>query len=276
MKDKLRVFCLLVFLIVFLSISPQAKAIQPVTELDLTSLDASGIINGALFYQASVSKASPGQFDPFVRIQHNNTEQGYNTSGRTDHGNKAPFDDKKDLGYTHDLQLSDISGYVDNIGGIDYYEFILNINQDKSKNKDGQLLSLDALQIYLSDAGSKTTETVSDLGKKIYDLDGPGTVNNYILLDYSLNDQGTATADMLALIPTSLFTLSINDQPVSDPFIYLYSKMGENNKSNDGFEDWGDAGVSGPPLNGIPEPASMALLSFGLLGLARITKKKNR
>src|SRR5215204_1472696 len=116
-----------------------------------------------------------GVIDPFLRIQSNGTEQGYNTSGVNP---QTPFDDKAGI-WTHDLRMSDLD--VVTIGNQTYFKFLLDINEDMG-HKD-ELLSLDRLQIYTTSVGSQTTTT----------LNNAGTVNQTLglasaQLRYSLDD----------------------------------------------------------------------------------------
>src|SRR5437899_1740853 len=92
--------------------------------IDLTSVGSSGTINGGLFQQTSTQPTGTGVIDSFVRIQNNGTEQGYNTSARP-----VQFDEKTDPNYTRPLLLSSVP--VVNINGVNYRQFLLDINQNK-------------------------------------------------------------------------------------------------------------------------------------------------
>ena len=63
---------------VILAVSLNASA----TIVDLTTAGADGLINGAQFIQDNFEKSTgTGVFDPFVRIQNNGSEAGFNTDG---------------------------------------------------------------------------------------------------------------------------------------------------------------------------------------------------
>src|SRR5207244_12699186 len=66
------------------------------TIVDLINGD-SGTINGALFDLVSSQSTGTGVITPFLRVQADRTEQGYNTSSSS-----PPFDDNRDV-LTHDI-----------------------------------------------------------------------------------------------------------------------------------------------------------------------------
>src|SRR2546421_3665498 len=99
--------------------SPTARA----TIVDLTTgPDASGEINGALFFATSQGSTGTGVFQPFLRIDENTDFiQGYNTDGG------FPFDDKKPHNFQHSLLISELTGTI--LNGVAYYVFELDSNQ---------------------------------------------------------------------------------------------------------------------------------------------------
>ena len=231
--------------------------------VDLTTVASSGFINGAFFKWTDFDQNATGSgvVQPFVRIQHDPTEQGYNTSGR-------PLtlwpDVHTDATFTHSLLLSSVP--IVTIGGIPYREFLLDIGEP-----GGNLtfLSLDQLQIFLNNSGS-ITGTLASLGVPLYNLDTL-TVDNYIKLRASLNP-GNGKGDMFAYIPNSIFSAASDSD-----FVYLYSQFGSNFPSNGSFEEWSicpqPGGCLAPP---IPEPSSLTLLGAGLLGLLKRNLKRRR
>ncbi|BCG95272.1 hypothetical protein [Mesorhizobium sp. 131-2-1] len=117
------------------------------TMVDLT-FKTSATINGAIFSSSDVATgAGTGLLDPFVRIQNNGTEQGYNTDA-----NVKVLDDTQKGGsqYVHSLNIADIP--IQYVNGVGYYRFDLDINESNSGNV--QNLSLDTLQIWQATAGN--------------------------------------------------------------------------------------------------------------------------
>ena len=240
MKRRVVVFLLGVCSCVLLSITAlHAK------EIDLTTVGSFGTVNGAIFRQYDPDHAmGTGAIDSFLRIQNNGVEHGYNTDGRP-----LEFDESK--AWTRSLLLSDIP--VLDIGGTNYREFVLDINQN-----GGNIFSLDELRIALGSTGN-SLGYFSIFADSIYDLDDIEE-DSYIKMDYSLN-AGSGSGDMTVCIPDSLFT--------GGDYVYLYSKLGDTYAADDGFEEWA-VGANGPV---IPEPATIMLLGLGSLVLIR--KRKN-
>ena len=205
---------------------------------DLTTVGASATINGAYFIEASAASTGTGVIQSFVRIQASGDEEGYNTDARP-----LEFDENSSATFTHSLLLNSVP--IVNLGGTDYREFLLDINQ----THNNPLLSLDKIEIYQASAGNLTGYPA--LGTKIYDLDTGE--DNWIKLDYSLNS-GSGSGDMFAYIPSSLF---------DGDYVYLYSKFGTSIPSNDGFEEWAVRTAAEPPPV-VPVPGAVLL---GLLGL---------
>ena len=220
---------------------------------DLTTAGSSCSLQAGidLFMQADPQPTGTGVIDSFVRIQHNGTEQGYNTDGRP-----VPFDEKTDPNFTRSLQLSEVP--VVTISGVQFREFGLDINEQSSGTN--RFLSLDELKLFMSPSGNMTTTDVNPpttLGTLIYDLDANG--DNWIKLDYSLGS-GSGSGDMFAYINNSLFT-------GTNSFVTLYSQFGLNYQSGAGFEEWWVREGQGGGQPPIPEPTSLLLLSSGLAGL---------
>jgi hypothetical protein len=226
--------------------------------VDLSTGD-SGTVNGSIFNWTDTQPTGTGYIDSFVRIQNKGVEEGYNTSGRP-----FAFDEKDPLNYTHDVQMKDLA--TANVGGNAYYQFLLDINEAGSSSK--QLLSMDSLQFYTSPTGSKTTADVSTLGTLRYDLDAGG--DHWILLNSSRNS-GSGSGDMVALVPTSLFSGAS-----ADDYVYLYSKFGLNASSDAGFEEWATFGdhTSGGGPSAVPEPSTYAVLG-SLLAFVIYLKRRS-
>ena len=218
--------------------------------IDLTTAGSSGVINGARFSTNEQQPTGTGVFNPFVRLQMNGFEQGYNTSGSS-----LPFDEKPGI-WTHDLRLSEIGTTV--VDGVEHYEFRLDINQ--SNGGPNRFLSLDKVQIYTSGIGSQTTTNVASLGTLRYDLDAGG--DNWVKLDYSLG-HGSGSGDMTMLVPVSNFSGAD-----TDAFVYLYSAFGTHHSANAGFEEW-----AAKPATLIPTPGTIVCALFGAALLKRRQRK---
>jgi hypothetical protein len=228
-----------------------AAASAPAATTNLTTAGSSGSVNGALFQTTSVRPTGTGVIDPFLRVQANGTEQGYNTSGRP-----VAFDEHTDPNYTRDLVLNELA--TTTISGIAYFEFLLDINEP---NGGGQnLLTLDKLQFYTSPTGSQTTSNVASLGSLCYDLDA-GT-DNAVLMDYNLAS-GSGSGDVRIFIPISAFAAA-----AATDFVYLYCLFGEGSSSGDGFEEFAALTGAGPVIP-LPTTAALATVGIASLGVRR-------
>lgn len=211
--------------------------------IDLTpGPGSSGTVGGVLFEFDDSQAFGTGFVDSFLRIQANGTEQGYNTSNPA-----FPFDEEPPAGgFTRDLQFGELT----NVGGS--YLFTLDINEPSGGSQS--LLSLDRLQIYVSDTGSQNTTVLGDLGTLIYDLDAGE--DSVVLMDFD-NAPGSGVSDLLMTVPDSFFAgVGATD------YVILYSRFGDTQSSADGYEEW--ATTTGV----IPEPATGLLLLLGLSSLA--------
>jgi len=231
------------------------------TVVDLTTVGSSGFANGALFQQINPQTTGTGVIDPFLRIDGNQgTEDGFNNNV-----DAFTLDDvaKGGQNYNHDIQLSHVP--VVNVGGVNYYQFLLDINQTKAS----PLLSLDKLEIWLRPsalttfAGSKGAYTdLSTSGAVLkYNLDGAGDA--LVKMNFSLNP-GSGAGDMFANIPVSALGTD------GSQFVYLYSLFGTTYEANDGFEEWST--LKGPGLTNVPDGGSTVLLlgsALSAIGLLR-------
>jgi len=179
----------------------------------------SGTINGAQFDWTAAQPTGTGNIQPFLRVQADSVEQGYNTSGSW-----VPFDGKAGP-WTHDISFADLQATTVMIGNTSYFKLLLDINQ----TLNSPLLSLDQLRFYTSPMGSQTTTNISSLGTLRYSF-SPGDA---VYLDDSRNRGGSGKGDMFAYIPTSVFAGTS-----SSDFVYLYSHFGNTHATNDGFEEW--------------------------------------
>lgn len=232
--------------------------------VDLTMVNAVGSINGGRFDQVAYQPSGTGVLQSFVRLQsqgNSTTEKGYNTDGRP-----LLFDENNSPIFTRSLLLNNVP--IIEVGGIDYRQFLLDINEPQSENDpSASLISLDAFKIFLGTAGNLLQNNPNDLGTLVYDLDAGG--NNSILLDSALNP-GSGTMDMYAYIPTALFASVFNG---TNSYVYLYSEFGLTQGAEGGFEEWAIFGGHDCPVIPLPPAVWSGASVLGLLALGGLKKK---
>lgn len=267
-KFGLRILSVFSAVVLLGIVSPSAKAVI----IDLTTVNSEGTSGGAIFRQNDMNESTgSGTLDPFLRISANTTlTEGFNTSPSS-----TAMTDAQDS-FTTDMQLSELSNQVVNIGGTDYYQFVLDINEPNSD--PNFLLIVQSLEILTSDTrldfsgdatdAAKLSHLFND-GDSRYSLGGDS-----ILLNAQL-ESGSGRADMLAFIPVSFFA---GDLP-SD-YIYLYSAFGwvtqngypAGSQQQGGFEEW--ATIQGGVV--IPEPSHAIFGAFLLVGLVWVERGRIR
>jgi hypothetical protein len=160
--------------------------------------------------------------------------QGYNTDARPLQFNEL------DVAATRAWKLKNVP--VVTIDGVNYREFVLNVNQTKNK----PFISLDEVRVFIDNTATLSnynTSTGKLTGAKlVYNMDAGG--DNAIKLKALRNEDNTPVAgEMALLVPESLFAAQ-NAKPNS--YVYLYSKFGGQAASggntftaNGGTEAWG-------------------------------------
>jgi hypothetical protein len=232
------------------------------TIVDLTAAGSTGTANGAMFRQGQVQPTGSGVIDSFVRIDGHHKdgiEQGYNTDYRP-----LQFDEKKDATFTHSLDLSDVP--LVTIDGMEYREFMLDLNDPLGGNKD--TLFLDQLQIFLGDSGSlHDFPSYDGHANMVYNLDGAGDTS--IKLSAATNKGGSGKGDMFADIPADVF------DHTSFSNVYLYSQF---SSAGGGFEEWAvHKQVNAPTVDPVvPLPPAAWSGLAGIIGLAAVSVVRSR
>lgn len=201
------------------------------------------IFGEAVFTIDYTQPAGTGVFDPFLTIQANGIEEGYNSS-------TPNFDTKREPQWNHELLLSDLTKVT--VGGVEYFSFLLDINEPNSAKTS--MISLDALKIYTTSTLQGLVSDPDQLGTKRFDLDLPE--DSYIKYD-DLNS-GSGQADIAFFIPTASFLTGPNAASASD-YVYMYQRFGThfaaNTFSQGGFEETSlGGGISFTP---VPEPSTL-------------------
>ncbi len=216
---------------------------EALTTFDL-SAGGTRTILGADWTTENPHSTGTGVFNPFLRIQGNGAEAGYNTDG-------SPLWEQTKSGiWTHSLQLSDLQA-VDG-----FYEFVL--DADQIANERSSRLSIDTFIISLQNDPALTGDP-SGFGNVVYNLDAGG-VDRQVIIDYALQGVGSGTGDLGVFIPEDAFA----GHP-GLPYVYLYGVMGDSEfAANDGPEEWHALLGGTPPPPRIPAPGAVLLSSIGI------------
>ncbi len=235
------------------------------TVYDLTTQSAvtvSSIYGDAIFTTNFSRPTGTGVIDPFLTIQANGTEQGYNTSAKN-----GVFDTKREPQFNHEIQLSELGSV--RINGASYYPFLIDINEPNGGSKS--LISLDALKIFTSTRLGQTTQNVDSLGIKRFDMDLPS--DSYIL--YNDQNSGSGQGDIAFFIPTSAFaSASVTD------YVYMYQKWGLHaaadfdGTTQGGFEETAiSCGIV--PIPEVSTVLPLGLVLGGVVGSAYLRRRRS-
>jgi len=248
--------------------------------------------NGFKVVNTTTQPAGTGVLDPFLRIQRNGHESGYNTS----YG--FPLDDKHPEGFTHAIHLGDIP--LVTIGGHQYREFLLDVNQVDSENHGSGAISINQIQIFQSafDVGGSNSDfnlqAASPTDNALLSLTELSAVERFRLNGSSVSatknieiwaneGNGSGTADMLFYVDNDAFAAG------DSSFITMFSQYGQPNgtySSLSGFEEWAvrktdGHGVPLPPPGPaapgtVPAPAGLVLIASAvpMLAFRRVFRRK--
>jgi hypothetical protein len=169
-------------------------------------------IGSGVLLNASTTGSGTGNYDSFLRLNATGTESGINSDTNN------LLDNKNGI-WTHSLQVGDLQ--VTNIGGIDYYEIRLDLNEIQSG--DSPNITLLDLRFFTSTAPADGGDLPSSFGDLTQVFDMSGT---QALID---TNHGSGTDDYTILIPVSLLG--------NDPAAYftLYAQF---SGADDGFEEF--------------------------------------
>jgi hypothetical protein len=251
------------------------------TYIDLETEGATGTAGGAIYTQGSFGSGT-GVFPAFSRVQQNGNEEGMSTTANI-------LNNTSDNTHNFSILKSDLG--IVTVGGVQYYQFNVDINEAGGQ-QGNQFLSLDDLEIWTQDAAidadGNATVYPPPGGVLRYDLSATGT---RILMDYSLAT-GSGTSDVTVLIPISLLAADLGSDNV-----YLYSSFGHltncqstasnpteaakctagaDYTSSDGFEEWNFRAASGSTTF-VPDGGStLGLLGLGMLSLGYLRRRFSR
>lgn len=280
---------LLITCAVFLALSysmVSAKMILDLTPAASTTITATAANGGTFIVQNNeVQPTGTGVIQPFLTIQQNGQERGYNTDATP-----APLDTKRSGGgFTSAIQLGQLG--VVQINNVEYIQFLLDVNQQANGN-----ISLNQIQIFTSptDVGGAgvpieatqgtgtngtggNDSTISFAGAtEVFRMNNPQntlgdlSTNKEIQID---SNHGSGSGDMFLYVQSSLFGTNLNS------YVILYSQFGHPNgtyDSNSGFEEWAVRQGNGPTL--VPEPATISMIlsvlaPLGVVGLRRLRRR---
>lgn len=182
---------LLVLAVVLLTGSAFAGDFNLVTNSEVIVPNTAGAGAG-IFDQSGFRSGGTGVIQPFLRIQANNTETGFNTSA-----NPPPLDDKGGP-FTRDLLISTLTPVTLVGQSGTFYQFRLDVNQTSNSNNP----DMTRFDLYTTNTPGQSSLPLT--GNLIYSYSTlvPGVHD--ILVPATGSGSGQGNVDIF--IPTSLFT----------------------------------------------------------------------
>lgn len=206
-----------------------------------------------------------GVIDPFLTIQNDGYEEGFNTDGDLLYDQKRGANPNPMYadGFTHSITYSELV-YGDET--MDNFAFLL--DSDEPSQTKGWI-NLIGFEIYLvGESYGGALETYAEViaaGTQVFDLGADS-----VLFDSTIWAGSGHVLDLELLVPYF--------SGISTDYVYVFSTFGVDGEtkddggtlgtSGDGYEEW----ILGKGQK-VPEPSAMFLLGTGLLGLVAGRKK---
>ena len=229
-------FLVLIGLLTLTSRPATAQGLIDYSHIDLTTSGATVTDLQGVKWAEGASGGGTGVFHPFLRVQADGVEKGFNTDYRP-----VPLDDKVGS-WTHSVTLASLGTVTIGEGdsAVQYHSFHLDANE-MSGDPD-QLLLLEDLRLYSSpDSAIADTSALFSDATLLYEMPWAQDVR----ISTSLHP-GSGTADMTVLIPVSFF-----DAAGPGSRIYLYASFGDTEEAglgaSAGFEEWAALGSGDAP-----------------------------
>lgn len=198
-----------------------------VYDLNATQSILVDTLQGPIYFSTDFTRTTgTGVLDPFLSIQGSPESSGYNLSA-------GVLDTKRNGQFTRTQTMADLQTIT--VNGIDYYSFLLDINE--SASTAASKISLDALKIYTGSVLQTSLNSLQINATLRIDIDSQQ--DNTLLYDYKMNS-GSGEGDIAFLVPVSAFAGA-----QSTDFFYLYQEFGGYGpayNSEAGFEETRHAG----------------------------------
>ena len=247
----------------------------PANAILIDSALDTGVLNGTVGGNAIVIGVNGGILQgvgnskTFLTIQGAGNERGYNTSGLTEFQTTPSG--------TTPLALGEIPGATQ--GGTHYLEFAYSLNQEGGD----PLINISRILVFQTGVPNLTgfqegaTPNIGANTNLIFAWSAAVSGQTLTVQDFV---SGQSNTELLLLVKATDFNPNFSN-------VVLYV---EQTNSNDGPDKWVVFGSSAcvdigqcqpppdddPPGNGVPTPATLALMGLGLLGMGTVLRKKQK